>query len=181
MIQEGLRTIDIIEREQQRGPEHSENIVDFLRMLAQGRYKSVTILGISEMYFALCAVHMGVEKITWYSENDALDFYMRSEKHNRVIGDVNKVFIEPTDFLVVSMNQPMQSAYPDRWLKRHLVRANKRVLVTNSLVAFDKNGDSVASKEVFANVVKENKNIFVLDRQQTRSFGWSELKNKLAK
>ena len=48
-------------------------------------------------------------------------------------------------------------------------------------MAFDKNGDSVASKEVFANVVKENKNIFVLDRQQTRSFGWSELKNKLAK
>lgn len=181
MIQEGLRTIDIIEREQQKSPEQSENIVDFLRMIANGRYKSVTILGINDLYFALCAVHMGVEKITWYSDNDALDYYLLSEKHNRVVSDVNKVFIEPTDFLVLSMNQPIRSAFPDRWIKRHLVKAKKRVLVTNSLVAFDKNGDSVASKEIFTNVVKENKNIFVLDRQQTRSFGWSELKNKFPK
>lgn len=181
MIQAGLKTIDLLEREAQKSPEQSENITDFLRMLAAGRYKSVTILGINDMYFVLAALLTGIETITWYSDNDSLDNYLTEPKHTRVIGDANKVFIPNTEFLVCSMNTAMKTSFPERWMQRHLSRVSKKALVINSLVSFDSTGQSHSSKEVFSKVIEQNKNIFVLERQQSRSFGWSELKNKTPK
>lgn len=176
MIQEGLRTIDIIESEQARGPEKHENIVDFLRILAKRRYSSVTIVGIHEIYFTICALHMGVENIRWYSNNDSLDNYLNSEKHVRLPQSTSSVYIPESELVVFSMNEALATAFPNRWAQRVLNQTKNKALIINSLIGFDEKGQSHQVKKHVEQLLEKNAGVFESERIESRSFGWHELK-----
>ncbi len=177
MIQAGLKTIDIIQWEQ-AVPERQFVVIDFLRTLSSHQYESICIIN-ADMLFPLSAIHFGAKEITWYSKNDILDNYFLKESHQRIEKDFNQVSPKKCDLIIFSMNEVLQSPFPLRWMTRMLNKTNKRAVVLNTNVAFDKRAQAVNPKKVFNELLESISNKWEEDKYVgTRFNGYHELKFK---
>lgn len=178
MIQGGQKTIELIQWEQ-AVPERQFVIVDFLRTLSSNKFSSISIVH-ADMLYALCAIHFGIKNITWYSSNDILDNYFIADGHQRIEKDFNKLTPKQSDLVVFSMNQAIQSPFPERWVQRMLNKTSKRAIVLNSVVAFDKSGQAVKSKETIESILEHQRDVWTSDKFISSHFnGYHELKAKI--
>lgn len=178
MIQGGQKTIELLQWEQ-AVPERQFVIIDFLRTLSSNNFSSICIVH-ADMLYALCAIHFGIKNITWYSDQDILDNYFIEEGHRRINKDANKLMPKQSDLIVFSMSHAIQSPFPQRWVQRMLNKTNKRAIVLNSLVAFDKKGQAVKSKETLEEILEHQKDVWINDKFISSHFnGYHELKAKI--